>query len=216
MRGPSGHARRLLGAAVLALVASAWLAPPPLRPLALALAVPAAFAFGRATSARHAPRARSSTDRLTGLRTPDSFSESLAMELARVRRYGGCVSLVLVELDGLGTSRLMGSVGRVLSRETRDADIAARVGDTQLALVVPGRAEQAAAAAERMRHAIADIPGAADFVTASAGVATFPVDARDAEELFEQARDALSKARRQARSRVVGASDVRPPARAAG
>ena len=49
--------------------------------------------------ARRELRARSFTDRLTGLRNYDFFSEAMAAELARVRRYGGCTTLVLIDLD---------------------------------------------------------------------------------------------------------------------
>jgi diguanylate cyclase (GGDEF)-like protein len=125
-------------------------------------------------------------------------------ELARVRRYGGCLTLVMLDLNrfkayndshghGAG-NRLLASVGHVLAREKRDADIAARFGGEEFALLVPGRGTEAIVVAERVRQAIADIPLGAldrhhvpDIVTASAGIATFPVDARDAEELFEQA-----------------------------
>jgi diguanylate cyclase (GGDEF)-like protein len=264
MRGPSGHARRLLGAAAVVLAVGGWLAPPPFRPAALILAVLAASAFGRAGAAagllvaalapvpvpvrvavavtavvagereqrsrhtRHALRARTFTDRLTGLRNYDYFSEALGVELARVRRYGGCITLVILDLDrfkaynddhghGAG-NRLLSSVGHVLAREKRDADIAARFGGEEFALLVPGRGSQAVVVAERVRQAIADIHAGApdrnhvpDIVTASAGIATFPVDARDAEELFEQADRALYEAKRRGRNRIVCAEHLRTP-----
>ncbi|MGH3076477.1 MAG: GGDEF domain-containing protein, partial [Gaiellales bacterium] len=53
----------------------------------------------REARARHELRTRSFTDRLTGLRNYDFFSEAMAAELARVRRYGGCTTLVLIDLD---------------------------------------------------------------------------------------------------------------------
>ena len=118
--------------------------------------------------ARRELRARSFTDRLTGLRNYDFFSEAMAAELARIRRYGGCTTLVLIDLDrfkayndrhghGAG-NRLLASVGRALLHEKRDADIAARFGGEEFAVLVPGRATDGVVLADRLRRAIADVP----------------------------------------------------------
>jgi len=251
MRGRAGDVRQLAAVGAVALAAAAWLLPPPLRPGALALAALTASAQGRAggvlvavraaivvtalvaaelehrhRTARRTLRARSFTDRLTGLRNYDYFSEVLRSELARVRRYGGCVTLVMIDLDrfkayndshghGAG-NRLLAEVGHTLAREKRDADIAARFGGEEFALLVPGRGTDAVIVAERVRQAIAEISTAdldrhhvPDIVTVSAGIATFPVDARDAEELFEQADRALYEAKRRGRNRVICAEQVR-------
>jgi diguanylate cyclase (GGDEF)-like protein len=175
--------------------------------------------------ARRELRLRSFTDRLTGLRNYDFFAEALDAELARVRRYGGCTTLVLIDLDrfkayndrhghGAG-NRLLASVGRTLLHEKRDADIAARFGGEEFAMLVPGRTADGVVVADRLRRAIAEIPAARlhrheipDVVTASAGVATFPLDARDGTELFEVADRALYEAKRRGRDRVVTASEA--------
>jgi diguanylate cyclase (GGDEF)-like protein len=177
--------------------------------------------------------ARSFTDRLTGLRNYDFFSQALRDELARVRRYGGCVTLVILDLDrfkayndrhghGAG-NRLLNSVGQAIAREKRDADIAARFGGEEFALLVPGRTGDGVIVAERIRRAIADLTPAptsrkdfAPAISASAGVATFPVDARDPEQLFELADRALYEAKRLGRDQVVTAADmIEPPLRLA-
>ena len=79
--------------------------------------------------------ARSFTDRLTGLHNYDYFAEAMRSELARVRRYGGCVTLVMLDLDRFKSfndqhghaagNRLLNGVGQAITREKRDADIAA-------------------------------------------------------------------------------------------
>jgi diguanylate cyclase (GGDEF)-like protein len=217
-----GRAGGLIAAAVAAV------APVPLgvRAALVVTALVAGELEQRHRSARRSLRSRTFTDRLTGLRNYDYFSEVLQSELARVRRYGGCVTLVMLDLDrfkayndshghGAG-NRLLASVGHTLAREKRDADIAARFGGEEFALLLPGRGSEAVIVAERVRQAIAEISTAAldrhhvpDIVTASAGIATFPVDARDADELFEQADKALYEAKRRGRNRIVCAEQVR-------
>jgi diguanylate cyclase (GGDEF)-like protein len=209
-------------------VAIALTAPldPPVR---IALAVAAALSGELAERRRRAGRelaARTFTDRLTGLRNYDFFCEALAAELARVRRYGGCTTLVLLDLDRFKAfndrhghaagNRLLTVVGHAITREKRDADIAARFGGEEFAVLVAGRTMDGIVVAERIRHAIEqagaarlhrhDVP---DLVTASAGVATFPIDARDADELFELADQALYAAKRRGRDCVVTATEQR-------
>jgi diguanylate cyclase (GGDEF)-like protein len=216
---------RIGGLAAAAVTAAAPVGLP-VRAAAATVALVAGELEHRHRRARRTLRARTFTDRLTGLRNYDYFSEALRSELARVRRYGGCMTLVLLDVDrfkayndthghGAG-NRLLASIGHVVAREKRDADIAARFGGEEFALLVPGRATEAVVVAERVRGAIADLSTGslhrdrvADLVTASAGVATFPVDARDAEELFEQADRVLYEAKRRGRDRVVCAEHLR-------
>ncbi len=208
--------------------AAALLSPVPL-PERAALAVGALVAGELLERTRRRGRelaTRTFTDRLTGLHNYDFFVEALRAELARVRRYGGCTTLVLLDLDrfkafndrhghGAG-NRLLASVGQAVRREKRDADVAARFGGEEFAMLVAGRTSDGVVVAERVRHAIEEVTVARldrhdvpDLVTASGGVATFPVDARDAEELFELADQALYAAKRRGRDCVVTAEELR-------
>ena len=221
------------GAAVVAVASLAVPVPWSVRAcLVVAAAINGGIHAQRARRSRELA-ARSFTDRLTGLRNYDFFAEALRSELARVRRYGGCVTLVILDLDRFKAfndrhghaagNRLLNRVGQAIAHEKRDADIAARFGGEEFAVLVPGREGDGVIVAERMRHAIADLTPAPtsrhDFepgVSASAGTATFPVDARTPQELFELADRALYEAKRRGRDQVVCVSElVDPPLRLA-
>ena len=155
-------------------------------------------------------------DRLTGLYNFAFFSDALRRETERVTRYGGLVSLALFDLDSFKSfndthgheagNRLLAEVGRVVETSRRSADVAARFGGEEFALLVPGDAGAAAEAAERIRLAIARIivpvgNGQHDGRTISAGVATYkPGDTPDA--LVEAADRALYLSKRRGRNRV--------------
>jgi diguanylate cyclase (GGDEF)-like protein len=205
----------LYGGIAAALVAA--VAPLPL-PVRLALIVVALVNGELGQRSQRAGRklaARSFTDRLTGLRNYDFFCEALAAELARVRRYGGCVTLVLLDLDRFKAfndrhghaagNRALSAVGRALAYEKRDADVAARFGGEEFAILVSGRTTDGVVVADRVRHAIYDL---GSNLSASAGVATFPVDARDAQELIEMADRALYAAKHRGRDCIVTAAEL--------
>jgi diguanylate cyclase (GGDEF)-like protein len=143
-----------------------------------------------------------------------------------VRRYGGTTTLVLIDLDRFKAyndrhghaagNRLLTTVGHVIERSKRDADIAARFGGEEFALLVAGRTSDGLVVAGRVRQAIEDASvgrldrhDVPDLVTASAGVATFPVDAASADELFELADQALYAAKRRGRDCVVTARELK-------
>jgi two-component system, cell cycle response regulator len=224
----AGAATGPLAAGAVAFASLALPLPWSMRVALLVAAVANGALHGHRVRRSRALAVRSFTDRLTGLRNYDYFAEAMRSELARVRRYGGCVTLVLLDLDRFKAyndqhghnagNRLLHQVGQAIMREKRDADIAARFGGEEFAVLVPGRAGDGIAVAERMRVAIGEISlgpasrtGLSTGVSASAGVATFPVDARDPGELFELADQALYEAKRRGRDQIVCASDIADP-----
>jgi len=72
--------------------------------------------------------------------------------------------------------------------------------------------------AERIRECVSSNPFSTELgpikVTVSAGVATFPLDANEKQELIDLADQALYQAKRQGRNRTLSASQLRAPERA--
>jgi diguanylate cyclase (GGDEF)-like protein len=187
--------------------------------LAKILANHAAIAIENASLYRQAYLA-SITDDLTGLGNTRHFQRALAEAMAQ----GGPVSLVILDLDyfkevvdrygHLAGSRAIAEVGRIIRRLVRSGDVPARYGGDEFVIVLPDTdAEHAYPIAEAIRKAIEACPGlegeSVDLsrVTASFGVATFPLHAGDAESLFRQADAAMYAAKGAGKNRVV----VAPP-----
>ncbi len=84
-------------------------------------------------------------------------------------------------------------------------DVSARVGGEEFGVILPETTlERGMDVAERLRAAIKtmEIPEVG-HITASFGVAEFPTDARDSEELFTVADAALYEAKNNGRDRVA-------------
>jgi diguanylate cyclase (GGDEF)-like protein len=231
----AAHARSWSGETALwaAVVVMAAMGPAgyvaPLAAGVLPLPLPARAAIAAAGAAAYLTRViadrraaelahRAFTDALTGLYSYDYFIEALDHELRRAHRYGGELSLLVLDLDrfkafndrhghACGNELLM-RVGRVLQRAVRESDVAARFGGEELVVLVQGNMDDAAALAERLRRSIAEIdvrgPAGPAATTASIGIAGFPEHA-NAAELFAAADAALYEAKRRGRDRVVAA-----------
>ena len=140
-------------------------------------------------------------DPLTGLPNRRAFETRLAEEVARSRRSGRPLGLVLLDLDHfkrvndehghpVGDAVLAGA-GRRLRSAARPGDVLARVGGEEFAWLLPeAGAEDALAAADRARAAVSGEPLAGLRVTASAGVVDLG-RAGDGEALYRLADEAL-------------------------
>jgi diguanylate cyclase (GGDEF)-like protein/putative nucleotidyltransferase with HDIG domain len=145
---------------------------------------------------------QAATDPLTGLPNRRVFNERLREEVARARRYGRPLSLVLIDLDhfkqindGLGHEtgdRVLRGVAARLSALGRNVDLLARIGGEEFAWILPETSGiEAYAVAERARQAVAGAshPDLAPL-TLSAGVCDL-TQAEDADDLFRLADSAL-------------------------
>ncbi len=158
------------------------------------------------------------TDRLTGVHNYAFFEDALPRECRRATRYGLPLSLVLLDLDRFKAfndrfghdagNRLLAAVGDAIRDNSRASDIAARFGGEEFAIIIPGPAEEAMEAAERIRAAVAGVRvlvagGEGVGTTISAGVADLPHGTDDdGTRLLDQADKALYHSKASGRDRV--------------
>jgi diguanylate cyclase (GGDEF)-like protein len=153
------------------------------------------------------------TDPLTGLLNHRGFHERLDHALARARREGASVALVTLDLDNFKRvndrhghpygDEVLRAVGAGLRGVVRSADVVARVGGEEFALILPGAGvEDALSSADRAREAVARVPVHEFQLSCSAGVASFPGDADGASALCQRADGALYWAKRTGKQRT--------------
>jgi len=155
------------------------------------------------------------SDALTGLLNRRGFDERFAVELARARRQGERLSLLIGDLDRFKElndawghqegDEVLRVVGDTITETARESDAAARIGGEEFAILLPDTDEQGAyLAAERLRaavqHACAHLPNG---VTISVGVATFPQHGREGDSLMRAADGAVYMAKQLGRDRTV-------------
>lgn len=159
------------------------------------------------------------TDRLTELYNHGYFQSRLEQELARARRFGHRVAVVMLDIDDFksfndsyghprGDAVLRG-VSAIIKATLRDMDVAARYGGEEFALILPETSASGAVAfAERIRADVAAArfvgrPGGAPVrVTVSLGVGVFPDGADSNTSLVEAADQAMYAAKRAGRDAV--------------
>ena len=168
-------------------------------------------------------QAEARVDPKTGLYNARYFATTLAAELARAARFERPMSLIMADLDLLrdinnGYGHLAGDavlkgIAEIFRQELRNYDVPARFGGEEFSILLPETPpEQAMEIAERIRRAVAErefeVETAAEPIraTVSLGVAGFPKDGLDANELIHQADLAVYRGKLQGRNRVVGAS----------
>jgi diguanylate cyclase (GGDEF)-like protein len=158
------------------------------------------------------------TDRLTGLYNYGTFSDYLHNEVTKVDRYGGELSLLMLDLDHFkqfndrhgheAGNALLRRLGATIGGLVREADVAARYGGEEFAVLIRGEESDGYELAERLRRAVERVDvelrgGERAAVTISAGVATYPAGAADETELIKAADAALYESKRRGRNRVT-------------
>lgn len=151
-------------------------------------------------------------DPVTGLPNRHAFNEYLATALGRVDQSGGCVGLLLLDLDNFkivndtlghhSGDALLKLVAKRLMECLRGGDVICRIGGDEFAVVLepsamPGTSN-AAGVAEKVLNVLAapfDIEDHEIYVTASVGISVYPDDAADLETLTRNADTAMYQAK---------------------
>lgn len=146
-------------------------------------------------------------DEPTGLLDGRYFQPALHSRVAAARRLLRPVSVVLLDLepvDGVTPEESAATSSKfagVLRETLREADTACRIDETRFGLILEDTPEGGGVwAAERIRAGFAREGGAVDHL--SAGVASYPSHALDAEDLLARTERALERAKASGRGQV--------------
>lgn len=157
-------------------------------------------------------------DPLTGLYNRRFLEEAMDVALARVRASGGPLSVMMVDIDHFkrfndshgheAGDSMLHELGRFLSSEMREEDVACRYGGEEFALIMEGATLQVARErAEELRKGARDLTlhfrhQVLGPLTLSVGLAQYPAHAQTARDLLRAADAALYRAKSAGRDQV--------------
>jgi diguanylate cyclase (GGDEF)-like protein len=155
------------------------------------------------------------TDSLTGLYVRRYFMAKLQEEIRRAERYNRVISIVMADLDRFKNindtyghdagDRVLQAIGKFLQNNIREVDILARYGGEEFVMMIPEADQEAAySLSERLRHNFSKIKfDNLPQITISLGVATYPFDGTELEDLIKKADAAMYAAKQAGRNKVM-------------
>ncbi|PKM82704.1 MAG: hypothetical protein CVU89_04170 [Firmicutes bacterium HGW-Firmicutes-14] len=159
------------------------------------------------------------TDPLTGLYNYRFFTERLDKEIDLFNRINKPLSLIILDIDHFKDFNdtyghpagdiALKEVSRIFKKNIRDKDVLCRYGGEEFLILLPTTGiEEAYRCAERIREAVQHYPIKVDYnqeplkVTISGGVACFPLDASNGEQLLRIADEVLYSAKHKGRNKI--------------
>lgn len=169
---------------------------------------------------------KSLTDALTSIANRRAYEERLEIEIARWKRHGGHLSLMVFDLDKFKTindnyghvvgDKVLRGLTATFSREIRRTDFLARYGGEEFVLIMPETSlEETMTIADKLRSEVEQCvfryQGQVIPVTVSIGVAEFHEDDTP-ESVFARADEALYLAKKSGRNICRSETHLSEPA----
>jgi diguanylate cyclase (GGDEF)-like protein len=168
----------------------------------------------------HAVAQRADTDALTGMGNHGAFQRMLASAIDMAQSAGSTVGLLMMDLDrfkgyndALGHpagDRLLHAIATAIYGAARSEDRVFRYGGDEFALILTGiEPGDIGRVAERVRRAVARVTGQSEpTVTITVGVAMYPRDAADKNDLIAAADTALYFGKQAGEDQVVHVDEL--------
>jgi diguanylate cyclase (GGDEF)-like protein len=153
------------------------------------------------------------TDSLTGIYNRRYFDLFLANEVDRSHRFHHSLGVMMIDIDFYqdyndsfghpAGDKALQFVARCLQRERRSADVVARIGGEEFALILPETdVEGASNVAEKIRVVISSSSELKRPLTVSIGISILQTTQIETDVIIQQADEALYEAKRKGRNQV--------------
>ncbi len=166
------------------------------------------------------------TDELTHIYNRRHFQNMLQMEWRRAKRFSRNISLLMVDVDHfknyndthghLEGDQVLKKIAQILADHVREVDTVARYGGEEFSIILTHTAaEDALHVAQKLCGLVEQHPFYSESnkidtqVTVSIGVATYPDDASNMEDLINHADIALYRAKNLGRNRVISYAEAK-------
>ncbi|MCM8819727.1 MAG: GGDEF domain-containing protein, partial [Candidatus Omnitrophica bacterium] len=153
-------------------------------------------------------------DALTNLWNHGYFQYKLDEELLNAKSKNSFLSILMIDIDNfkkindtyghMQGDEALKKISEFLSENIGEKNILCRYGGEEFAVILPSTfKEDAAKFAENLRKKLSETDILVNKFTISIGVATYPVDAIEKEELLRKADIALYKAKKEGKNRII-------------